>query len=586
MGEENKQQQKRDRPQAFLKKLEINNFKACDGELSVDIGPGLNMLIGRNNSGKSTIMQALLLWEHTKRIAYRAKKDMLTRRKRVSRSKRRGVPIDVGSIPLNISTMAPLWYDSAVDPGYSMFIQCSWAVEEGEEKFLKMLFGYAGDVSMNIDCASNLEPEEVETHLNNLPTIAYLPHFTSPVAQEPYHQDNLLSLMVAEGKTGEVLRNVLYRLRQNNTNGYEKVVSMLEKYFSFKNDEESKQIIDIPFEEAYDAYITVNRAQPRPKFAQKTRDRDLLLEGSGCLQWLSVFSYAYRKEIDVLLLDEPDAHMHGNLQVALFKELLKVCEEQNKQVIIATHSARMVEESKEHLAAVDVIGMDLMGKNLGERVQPLKTAEAIRRFFLSEMDEKAVRIEKPTIFVEGPTDEDVYTKVVEDCFASYKDRVDIRGCGGCGAFPKVEKKEKGAGKEYCFIADSDATPHETPNTFIRLKADFLPEEYKSEREALKKERSSAKMRVPGEAKARKIELENFYSPKVQGQFSKLRDQQEDKMKSAEYVASGKDMESLENFKPVIKEALARLFHNGDTKGVECMGTSIGPKPMAHEQACR
>ena len=38
--------------------------------------------------------------------------------------------------------------------------------------------------------------------------------------------------------------------------------------------------------------------------------------------------------------------------------------------------------------------------------------------------------------------------------------------------------------------------------------------------------------------------------------------------------------------PVIKEALARLFHNGDTKGVECMGTSIGPKPIAHEQTYR
>ena len=260
-----------------------------------------------------------------------------------------------------------------------------------------------------------------------------------------------------------------------------------------------------------------------------------------------MFSYAYRKEIDVLLLDEPDAHMHGNLQVALFKELLRVCEEQNKQVIIATHSARMVEESKEHLAEVDVIGMDLMGK--GERVQPLKTAEAIERFLLGEIDEKAMDTLKPAIlFVEGPTDQMVYEKVVETFFDGYKDKVEISSGGGCGNFDHWIKKAKENGKKYCIIADSNAKSFEDPN-LIRLCSSWLTKEKKTRHEDRERVLNGEDVFVPNVANVLKIELESFYSLEVQRQFPEHRNQKGDKKKAAEYVASGKDMESLENFKP-------------------------------------
>ena len=86
MEEENKKQQQ----QKQLNRLTINDFKACKGELSVDIGPGLNILLGKNNSGKSTIMQALLLWEYTKRIGHRKKPDMLHREEKASWQQKKG----------------------------------------------------------------------------------------------------------------------------------------------------------------------------------------------------------------------------------------------------------------------------------------------------------------------------------------------------------------------------------------------------------------------------------------------------------------------------------------------------------------
>ena len=419
-------------------------------------------------------------------------------------------------------------------------------------------------VSMNIDCESNLEQREIGGHLNNLPTIAYLPHFTSPVAREPHYQDSLMDLMVAEGKTGEVLRNVLFRLSKEKRKEIER---SLENQFNFKR--ERGEILDILFDAGQEAYITVNRLQPRPKRTERSRDRDLLLEGSGCLQWLSVLSYAYREETDVLLLDEPDAHMHGNLQVALFEELLKVCNKQNKQVIIATHSARMVEESKKYLEGVNVIGMDLRRKNLDERVQCLETEDAIDEFFLYEIDEKAKKPSKPSLFVEGKNDKMVYEKVVLDYFYSFKNKVEITLCDGWkGVRSKVKSTEK-MGK-CCGIVDSEASVQKEPN-IIKLgsETELLPENL---REVVERRKQEDKKLVVALGPP-DIDLESFYSHQVRSKFcepmmdgpAKKMDGPAKKMdgpakkKAAEHVANGQDSESLNNFRPVIRKALANAF---------------------------
>lgn len=46
----------------YISKLKIKNFK-CFNEIEIEFDPNFNLIIGENNSGKSTIFEALRLWQ-------------------------------------------------------------------------------------------------------------------------------------------------------------------------------------------------------------------------------------------------------------------------------------------------------------------------------------------------------------------------------------------------------------------------------------------------------------------------------------------------------------------------------------------
>jgi energy-coupling factor transporter ATP-binding protein EcfA2 len=70
--------------------------------------------------------------------------------------------------------------------------------------------------------------------------------------------------------------------------------------------------------------------------------RDLMVEGSGFLQWLSVYALALSSDVDVVLLDEPDAHLNPTLQKELLMSLDRVVGIGDKQVLMATHSPELI----------------------------------------------------------------------------------------------------------------------------------------------------------------------------------------------------------------------------------------------------
>ena len=46
----------------YISKLTLKKFK-CFDEVSINFDPNFNLIIGENNSGKSTIFEAFRLWQ-------------------------------------------------------------------------------------------------------------------------------------------------------------------------------------------------------------------------------------------------------------------------------------------------------------------------------------------------------------------------------------------------------------------------------------------------------------------------------------------------------------------------------------------
>ena len=65
---------------------------------------------------------------------------------------------------------------------------------------------------------------------------------------------------------------------------------------------------------------------------------DIASGGSGFQQVLMLLTFLHTRPSSILLLDEPDAHLHVILQDVIYSELRSVAARSNSQLIVATHS--------------------------------------------------------------------------------------------------------------------------------------------------------------------------------------------------------------------------------------------------------
>ena len=139
---------------------------------------------------------------------------------------------------------------------------------------------------------------------------------------------------------------------------------------------------------AIDQYIEANYR------TQRGIELDWVNAGSGLLQTLIVLSFLYGYEPDVLLLDEPDAHLHVNLQRTLLDFLKR---QTNVQMIIATHAEEFIKRVKpQQITFLTPTGLRRVSDTEQAR---LALAE------ISNLDISNLLARKLIIYVEGETDE-------------------------------------------------------------------------------------------------------------------------------------------------------------------------------------
>lgn len=355
----------------FIKKVDLHRFKRYP-RASIPLKDKLSLVVGGNNSGKSTILQALAAWQFCKTLIEIEK----GRQGWLQAGGKSGVGLGIVDFtPLQVPSLAHLWHNlktSKVDEedGYTLKIKVFWDNAEGQERFLEMGMSLANDRLFVKATSTNLTLEEIVGEQGNpiagsVPSVAYLPPFAGITDREGRLTLAMRERFVGQGLSGGVVRNVLFDLHEENkrqrirllgdraklkdsdlawlrkNDPWEILVSAMQTMFG-------TDIRIVPFNERYHSYLKVRcvKGAIDAKGVFKSHPgfnaRDLMVEGQGFLQWLSVYALSLSPEVDVVLLDEPDAHLNAALQKDLLQSLESVAEGQGKQILMATHSPELI----------------------------------------------------------------------------------------------------------------------------------------------------------------------------------------------------------------------------------------------------
>lgn len=343
--------------------IELHNFKKFQN-INVDFNEfGLTLISGVNNSGKTSLLHALAVWEYAKilLVNYRGEESLLEEYD-VER-KGLGIPPETFS-PISIPSLRYLWKDQKTNGSYQLKIKVGWKGSENKNLYLELAYTLNGNNFAIKKSDSNLSASD------KIPTIAYLPPFGGMNENESWLSVADRRKLIGKGQAGSVIRNLLLDLHEAH-----EVTIQEKKDDLFPNKQrltqsDQQRLKDIKtewrklreilaevfhvnlyvhdFDSKFHNFINVDVLDlvKNPETQEKERNnsskRDLMVEGSGFLQWLSVFALALDKNNDVLLLDEPDAHLHSSLQSLLMEKLEKICDEYNKQILMVSHSSDLI----------------------------------------------------------------------------------------------------------------------------------------------------------------------------------------------------------------------------------------------------
>ena len=375
--------------------LTLRNFKSIE-EQTYNFAE-FDLLVGRNNSGKSTILQALAIWQFC-----------IDEFRRVKRRGSTGKQIVLPNFTaLPVPEFNLLWREKT-DRRYPKVngskkqefilveIDVTWIIDTPEPK------SYSFGVKLRYSSPQTIYaiPSEGWEHFRELegkpgqsdsllPVIAYVPPFSGLEPNEEWRDDGPLRKQVGKAQPGSVLRNLLLRVweeNQKNQADWLEIQRVIKQWFSV-------DLTDPQYERGIDTQIIC-------EYKQGEKSYDIISGGSGFHQTLTLLAFFYGYKPTTILLDEPDAHLHVNLQ----REILDYFKNQkalqrNTQFLIATHA-------EEFIRGVDVRQIISLLDKVPKRVEAtpaILTAMAdVSNLEITQLSELSVPV---LVYVEGETDE-------------------------------------------------------------------------------------------------------------------------------------------------------------------------------------
>jgi len=406
----------------MITRLSLRNFKNI-GEQTYDFTQ-FDLLVGRNNSGKSTVLQALAIWQYCVDEFHRSK-----------RSGSKGIQVVLPNFTaLPVPEFNLLWKDRTdrrwplVDgkkrQEYILIsIRVEWRCATGEPISFGVELRYHSPQTIYAIPADGWTAFRDCEQRGDFPKIAYVPPFSGLEPTEKWLDTSPIRHQVGKGQPGSVLRNLLLRVCPPPVRGQDgRVPKGYEPSAEWRELAEAVKrwfAVDIrepKYDSAKDVYITV-------EYHQNGKDYDIIAGGSGFHQTLTLLAFLYGYQPTTILLDEPDAHLHVNLQREILDYFKRKSLERNTQFLIATHA-------EEFARGVDASQIVSLLSIVPKRIQSVP--EVLRAMSEVTNDEIVRLIASPYIlYVEGESDERILRAWTVQCGAqTAMDKVCFKAMGG------------------------------------------------------------------------------------------------------------------------------------------------------------
>jgi predicted ATPase len=298
-----------------LQKVLIKKFKRiseADFELET-----LNILVGGNNSGKSSIIQSV-------HFAVGLLQTIALSEKMASSSGSLSTSLNPAHLIYSPSEeVSSLGYGGKLFEDEDQAISLEFTLSSGEACSVKVRKGRNRNILVAIQNVA------VAKRLSSLerPFSIFSPGLAGIAKREQYVSDGVLLRTLARGDANLVLRNILLRLWGT---------ELWQGFMTDLHDVFPSVQLSVAFKSTTDETIDVS-------LDVESGSIPLEIAGTGLLQAIQILAYIHRFSPTLVVLDEPDSHLHPNNQRLLCALLRKVAEERGIQIIITTHSRHVVD---------------------------------------------------------------------------------------------------------------------------------------------------------------------------------------------------------------------------------------------------
>jgi hypothetical protein len=213
----------------------------------------------------------------------------------------------------------------------------------------------------------------------------YVPPMSGLSIEEPVYQTVKIDQLLGQSRPGEVLRNLLMEALRSES-AWRQLTDSIRRLFGYE--------LLPPNGEGPEIVAEYSHTPGGARY-------DIANSGSGFQQVLMLLTFLLARPASVLLVDEPDAHLHVILQDVIYDELRSLAARQDSQLVIATHSEVII-DSVDPRELCMLYGRPRMLADSEERTQLIRSLGV-----LSNNDIVIAQHAPGILYVEGHTDIDI-----------------------------------------------------------------------------------------------------------------------------------------------------------------------------------